>query len=247
MTDVYIGPGFSVRAMCMDAIQGMSKLLDASVDLVFTDPPYCSGATREAGRTTVNKTMTRGARGEGQWFGSDSLSTAGLQHLLRCAALEWRRVLAPGGHILCFTDWRMNEAMAVAIESADLRRCNVLTWDKTHFGMGECFRNQSEFVLHFSKGKGAAPLNRKTPTVIQAKPVRNGLHPTEKPQDLLRRLIETLCPPGGVVLDPFAGSLATALAAASTGRRAVVIERDERYFDAGLDRLRADMPVEVAA
>lgn len=247
MTDVTIGPGFSVRAMCMDAIQGMPKLLDASVDLVLTDPPYCSGATREAGRARVGKTMTRGARGVDQWFGSDSLSTSGLQHLLRSAALEWRRVLKPGGHVLCFSDWRMSEAMAAAIESADLRRCNVLTWNKMHFGMGECFRSQSEFILHLSKGKGAAPLNHSTPTVLDAKPVRNGLHPTEKPQELLRRLIETVCPPGGVVLDPFAGSLATALAAASTGRRAVVIEREERYFAAGLDRLRNDLPVEVAA
>lgn len=244
MTDVNIGP---VRAMLGDCIKAMASLPDGSVDLVFTDPPYCSGATREAGRARVGKTMTRGARDEGQWFGSDSLSTSGLQHLLRLAALEWRRLLRPGGHILCFTDWRMGEAIAAAIESADLRRCNQLTWDKIHFGMGECFRNQSEFLLHFSKGKGAQPQNRSTPTVLRAKPVRNGLHPTEKPQDLLCPLIETLCPPGSVVLDPFAGSLATGLAAAQIGRRAVVIERDERYFSRGLDRLRNNMPFWVAA
>lgn len=240
MTDLTIGP---VRVMLGDCIRAMASLPDGSVDLVLTDPPYCSGATREAGRARVGKTMMRGARDAGQWFGSDSLSTSGLQHLLRCAALEWRRVLAPGGHVLCFSDWRMSDAMAAAIESADLHRGGVVVWDKTYFGMGECFRLQHEFVLHFSKGKGVPPMNRSTPNVLQAKPTRNGLHPTEKPQDLLCRLIETLCPPGGFVLDPFAGSLATALAAASTGRRAVVIERDERYFSAGLDRLRVEVAV----
>lgn len=244
VTDVTIGPA---RAMLGDCIMAMAKLPDGSVDLVLTDPPYCSGATREAGRARVNKTMTRGAHGVDQWFGADSLTTAGLQHLLRLAAIEWRRVLKPGGHVLCFTDWRMSDAMAAAIESADLHRGGLVVWDKVHFGLGQAFRLQHEFILHFSKGKGAPPQNHSTPNVLHVKPVRDGLHPTEKPQDLLRRLIETLCPPGGVVLDPFAGSLATALAAASTGRRAVVIERDERYFAAGLDRLRNNMPVEVAA
>lgn len=244
MTDLTIGP---VRAILGDCIQAMASLPDGSVDLVLTDPPYCSGATREAGRARVNKTMTRSARDAGQWFGSDSLSTSGLQHLLRLAAMEWRRVLKQGGHILCFVDWRMCETMAAAIESADLHRNGLVVWDKVNFGLGKAFRLRHELIWHFSKGKCAPPLNRSTPNVLQAKPVRDGLHPTEKPQDLLCRLIETLCPPGGVVLDPFAGSLATALAAASTGRRAVVIEREERYFAAGLDRLRNELPVEVAA
>lgn len=243
VTDVTIGP---VRAILADAIQGMAMLPEASVDLVLTDPPYSSGATREAGRTAVSKAMTRGARDAGRWFGSDSLSTGGLQHLLRTAAIEWQRLLKPGGHVLCFADWRMAEAMAVAIESADLRRCGVLVWDKTSIGMGCWFRNQHEFILHFSKGKGTEPQNRSTPNVLQAKPVRNGLHPTEKPGELLKLLIVTLCSPGGTVLDIFAGSLSTAAATIGAGRQAIAIERDAEYFAAGLDRLRQALAKEPA-
>jgi site-specific DNA-methyltransferase (adenine-specific) len=66
-------------------------------------------------------------------------------------------------------------------------------------------------------------------------PVRSmhgrAIHPTEKPVALLDPLIRYACPPGGTVLDPFAGSGSTAAAARLTGRQAVLIEIDERYCD----------------
>lgn len=63
------------------------------------------------------------------------------------------------------------------------------------------------------------------------------IHPTQKPEGILRPLIEYACPEGGLVLDPFAGSGSTGLAARQTGRRAVLIEKDERYAHAAAERL----------
>jgi site-specific DNA-methyltransferase (adenine-specific) len=76
-------------------------------------------------------------------------------------------------------------------------------------------------------------------SVIQAPNMwrRGAIHPTEKPVEVLRPLIEYACPPGGVVLDPFAGSGSTADAARSIGRRAVLIEANERYCSAIATRL----------
>lgn len=63
------------------------------------------------------------------------------------------------------------------------------------------------------------------------------LHPTEKPVGILAPLIEYACPPGGLVLDPFAGSGSTLDAARATGRRAIGIEADERYAEKAARRL----------
>lgn len=63
------------------------------------------------------------------------------------------------------------------------------------------------------------------------------IHPTEKPIKLLRPLIQYGCPPGGLVLDPFAGSGSTLDAARQIGRRAIGIEVDEKYCEAAANRL----------
>lgn len=67
------------------------------------------------------------------------------------------------------------------------------------------------------------------------------IHPTEKPLTLLEPLLQYACPPGGTVLDPFAGSGSTAAAARLTGRRSVLIEADERYCEAIARRLAQDV------
>ena len=75
--------------------------------------------------------------------------------------------------------------------------------------------------------------------------VRGGLHPTEKPVPLLEKLVTYGCPPGGLVLDPFAGSGSTLEAARLTGRRVIGIEAHEPYAEAAARRL-AQAPLELA-
>lgn len=77
-------------------------------------------------------------------------------------------------------------------------------------------------------------------SVLKAAPVRGG-HPTEKPVPLLDLLIRYACPESGLVLDPFAGSGSTGEAARLAGRRAVLIEGDERYCEATARRLAQDV------
>lgn len=76
-------------------------------------------------------------------------------------------------------------------------------------------------------------------SVIFARSSHGGAaHPTEKPVGLLDPLIRYICPEGGTVLDPFAGSGSTAVAARLSGRHAVLIEADERYAEATAIRLQ---------
>jgi site-specific DNA-methyltransferase (adenine-specific) len=74
-------------------------------------------------------------------------------------------------------------------------------------------------------------------SVIKHASVRGGLHPTEKPVAVLGPLIEYAVPPGGVVLDVFAGSGSTGLTARQLGRRAVLIEANEEYCERAAERL----------
>jgi site-specific DNA-methyltransferase (adenine-specific) len=65
----------------------------------------------------------------------------------------------------------------------------------------------------------------------------SAIHPTEKPVGLLTPLITYACPPGGLVIDPFAGSGSTLEAARLSGRRAIGVEADEKYAELAERRL----------
>lgn len=206
--------------------------LDAdSVDAIVTDPPYCAGAVSEAQRT---RAPGQGLRSENVrrlgWFTGDNMGTAGLVWLLRAIAFESVRVVKPSGSLLVFCDWRMMASVQPAIESAGLRFQNLIVWDKGHMGLGTGFRSQHELVLHFTYG---APeyFDRATGNVIECGRVtaKEREHQTQKPTDLLRALIRVVAPPGGLVLDPFAGGGSTGVAATAEGRRFIGFERDGEH------------------
>lgn len=209
-----------------DALRVLATLPDGSVDTVLTDPPYSSGTRREAAKTLRTKSMVRSDR---EWFGTDSLTTNGFTWLLREVAVECHRLLRDGGHLFSFIDWRMLPALSGAVESADLRPMSVVVWDKGHFGMGAHFRNQHEFVLHFAKGDPGEALRHDVGNVIRQRTAFDAEHPTQKPTALLGVLLSVVTPVGGTVLDPFAGSGSTLIAAADLGMRAIGVEREEGY------------------
>ena len=222
-----------------DALLEMEKLAPNSIDAIISDPPYCSGAFSEAGRGSAKYHGLRsGTAAVEGWFTGDNMGTAGIAYLLRAAALEAVRVLKPSGSFLVFCDWRMVPNLAPAIESAGLRFQNLIVWDKGSMGLGTGFRPQHELVLHFTNGAPAFH-NMATGNVIQCKRVNHRVrqHPTQKPDELMERLILVASPEGGLVLDMFAGSGSTGVACVETGRRFVGIERDPAHVATASDRI----------
>lgn len=231
-----------------DAVAALEAVDEGSVDAIVTDPPYCSGAVREAGRRAA---IGQGLRSEtlrsGGWFTSDNMSTAGLAHLLRSVGFEAARVLVGGGSLIVFCDWRMSPIIAPAIESGGLRFQNLLVWDKRCMGLGVGFRMQHELALHYCNGTGR----------FYARDVGNVLscdrvdridrdHPAEKPVDLLRTMIRVVAPPLGLVVDPFCGSGSTGVAALREGRRFLGVDRDADHVQTARGRLSSAMQLGFA-
>ncbi len=233
MNDV-INEMLGYRIIQGDCLAGLAAIETESADVILTDPPFSSGG-REASKS-VRKSMNRGTSAE-EWFGSDSMSVSGFNYLMRECAREWYRVLKPGSHIFVFIDWRMYPHLAAAIESADLLFRGVVVWDKTYFGMGSHFRNQHEFVLHFSKSNPRKPLRRDVPNVMRYKPIRNGEHLTQKPVGLLHRILSVVAEPGDHVVDCFNGSGSTGVAALISGCRYTGIEREPGFIETTRRRL----------
>lgn len=218
-----------------DALLMMDALGDETVDLILTDPPYSSGARRDATKS-ARGSMLRTDQWSSDWIASDELSGAGFFALLRAVAVVGYRVVKKGGFMAVWCDWRAYPSVAAAVESANWRLMTVVVWDKGSFGMGSTFRNQHEWLLVASKGTANA--NRKdTPNVIVADRPANTYHPTPKPEGLQARIIDTLAPPGGLVVDPFAGSASSGVAAESVGRRFLGFEISQQFVDLATKRL----------
>jgi site-specific DNA-methyltransferase (adenine-specific) len=216
-----------------DALEVMASLPDGSIDSVITDPPYCAGAISEAQRTRADG---QGLRSENLrkfgWFVGDNMGTAGLAFLLRAVAFECRRVVKPTGSLIVFADWRMLATLQPCIESAGLRYQGLLVWDKGSMGLGNGFRNQIETALHFTFGSPEYH-TADVSNLLKGKRVRSPEreHQAQKPVGILRDMARVVCPPGGVILDPFAGSGTTGIAALREDRRALLIEADPEHVE----------------
>lgn len=225
-----------IQGDCLDALR---SLPDGSVDAIITDPPYCAGAISEAQRTRASG---QGLRSETirrfGWFTGDNMGTAGLTWLLRQMATESIRVVKPTGSLLVFCDWRMQSALQPAIESAGLRYQNLIVWNKEHMGLGTGFRNQHELVMHFTYGDPEYH-DKGTPNVLNCRRVGRDEreHQTQKPTELMERLIRVVSPPGGTVADLLMGSGSTLVAAVRLGRNAVGAEKDPEIFQTAQRRI----------
>lgn len=238
-----------VTIICGDALEAMAGLPEQSIDCVITDPPYCAGAISEAQRT---REKGQGLRSETcrrlGWFVGDNMGTAGLAWILRSVAVASRRIVKTSGSMIAFCDWRMLSALQPAIESAGLRYQNLIVWDKEHMGLGTGFRCQHELAMHFTYGDPEY-YDKGTPNVLKCRRVDRDEreHQTQKPTDLMGRLVRVVCPMGGTVLDPFGGSGSTALAARDNGRKCILIEHDEDHCETAANRLRQNVLFGVAS
>lgn len=218
-----------------DCREVFAALPVGSIDLLITDPPYASGARRDAERQ-VRGAMLRSME-DADWFSHDTMTSWGFSWFIRSVFTDARRLLRAATHMYVFIDWRQAPNLYGMLEATGYRVNQCLVWRKSHYGMGAYWRNQHENIVFASVGMPAAMLDRGMGSVIDgaAVPSEKRVHPTEKPSVVLNRLIAAV--PGDIVLDPFMGSGAVLRAAKDRGRRSIGIEIEERYCEIAARRL----------
>ncbi|MFE2864901.1 DNA-methyltransferase [Embleya sp. NPDC059259] len=233
-----------------DALSVLSGLPDESVDALVTDPPYNSG-----GRTSMDRT-TRSARskytsekGGLPDFGDENKDQRSFTRWMTEILRESYRATVPTGTAIVFIDWRQLPSLTDAMQMAGWTWRGVAAWHKPASRPQKGRIKQScEFIVWGSKGGVDAARNPVyLPGLYTAsQPRKDRKHITQKPLSVMRELV-TLCPPGGVVLDPFAGSGTTGVAALMEGRRFIGVEYSPQYADIAEARLAEAAQYELAA
>jgi DNA modification methylase len=206
------------------------------------DPPYCSGGSLEAQKNTAAQGMRSATvqADDFQWFAADNMSTAGLVFLVRSVLVESRRFLDENRGAYVFTDWRMVPHLAPALESSGLRYRNMIVWDKGSAGLGNGFKPAHEIILEYANGttQYASKCGQNVIRFPRVSPLERD-HNTQKPVEVIEKLIEVAVPEGGTVLDPFMGSGTTGVACMNTGRNFIGIEIDPGYHAIAERRIHA--------
>ena len=204
-----------------DCMAFLRQLADDSVDALITDPPYSSGGLHTATRQQEPSTkyMQNGSSLHREFVGDNRDQRSQLKWYALWLT-EAFRILKPGAPVCLFSDWRQLPLTTDALQVAGFTWRGIAVWDKTEGVRPQSgrFRAQAEYVIWGSKG--SMPLSRKAPIlpgVIREAVRRNDkFHMTGKPTALMRQLVK-ICEEGGVILDPFAGSGTTLVAAAHEG------------------------------
>jgi site-specific DNA-methyltransferase (adenine-specific) len=147
-----------------------------------------------------------------------------------------------GAPLLVFSDWRQLPATSDALQVAGWTWRGVVPWFKPNARPQRGgFRRQCEYVLWGTNGPVDAAANPVyLPGLVSgSQPAgRARRHITQKPDTVMRELVK-ICKPDGLVLDPFAGSGSTGVAALTEGRSFVGIEQSEHYHRVACERLAA--------
>lgn len=226
-----------------EALATMRQLPAAHFDALITDPPYCTGGTYSSDRTSrtaqqkyVSSAST--ARGLPD-FGGDQRDQRSFTLWCTLWLSEALRLVRPGGQALVFTDWRQLPSVSDAIQAAGWRWRGIVVWAKTSSRPQPGFRNEAEYLMWASHGTldrdHQPPCLPGVYTVGSARG-RQRQHITAKPVELMRCLVRTV-PTHGRILDPFAGSGTTGVAALLEGRRFLGIEAAAAYVQIATTRL----------
>jgi len=252
------------RILDGDCIEAMRSLPDNSVDLVFADPPYnlqLGGDLNRPDGSAVDAVTD-------EWDRFDSFAT--YDAFTRSWLAEARRVLKPDGALWVIGSYHNIFRVGAALQDQGFWILNDIVWRKTNpmpNFRGTRFTNAHETLIWASMGEKARyqfnyramktlndELQMRSDWVI---PICSGgerlkeggakVHPTQKPEALLYRVLLATTEKRDVVLDPFFGTGTTGAVAKRLGREWIGCERESTYRKAALQRIEAALPLDESA
>ena len=198
-----------------DCLEVLPTLADKSVDLVLTDPPYGIKINRRAKLVGTATHRSRKATAHG-WDDKPPDPRV------------WPEIFRVSHNQVVF-------GANYFWEQFYSSQCYIV-WDKRG-DLPEVPFCPTEFAwTSFVKEPSKRYVIRNHGFIRDSKDPRTG-HPTQKPTELLARILEDFTRPGDLVLDPFMGSGSTGVACLNTGRRFIGIEKDAAYFDIARQRI----------
>ncbi len=207
---------FLNRVLFGDCISILRSMPAASVDFILTDPPYLVNFKTRDGRAA---------------YPNDDNT-----HWLKPAFAEMFRVLKPDSYCVCFYGWMKAEFFLQAWKQVGFYPVSHLVWIKNYCSRREHTQWYHDTAYLLTKGNPPKP-KQPTPDVFDWHYGGSRSHPAQRPVHTITPLIAAFSKPGDVVLDPFAGSGTTGLAAKEMRRNYILIEKVWRYSKLARDRL----------
>lgn len=211
-----------------NSIDLLKNIPDNSIDLIVTDPPY--------------RTTPRGSYGDTGGMLKDELNMKGKVFFHNDISItdwigELYRVLKESGHCYIMTNNVNLCDYLTEIKEAKFHIFKTLIWKKDNCITNMYYMDNHEYIIFCRKGKAVKINNCGTKSVLEIPNPKNKRHPTEKPIELMKILIENSSDRNDIVLDPFMGCGSTGVACVNTERNFIGIELDEHYFNIATERI----------
>jgi len=247
-----------------DCVAAMKSLPAASIDMIFADPPY----NLQLGGDLLRPDGSQVDAVDDDWDKFDSFAV--YDRFTRAWLKEARRILKPNGSIWVIGSYHNIFRVGTAVQDLGFWILNDVVWRKANpmpNFKGTRFTNAHETLIWASMGEKARyTFNYRTMKTLNDElqmrsdwefPICGGqerlkkdgikVHPTQKPEALLYRVMLATTKKGDVVLDPFFGTGTTGAVAKRLGRRFIGIEREADYIAAAKERIAAALPLDESA
>ncbi len=252
------------RILKGDCVEHMRGLPDKSVDMIFADPPY----NLQLGGDLFRPDGSQVDAVDDDWDKFDTFAV--YDSFTRAWLKEARRILKDDGTLWVIGSYHNIFRVGTAVQDAGYWILNDIIWRKSNpmpNFKGTRFTNAHETLIWASKSEKARyTFNYRAMKTLNDElqmrsdwefPICGGqerlkkggtkVHPTQKPEALLYRILLACTKPGDVVLDPFFGTGTTGAVAKRLGRRWIGIDREGLYIEAAQERIAAALPLDESA